>query len=189
MVRASFHRLRKKQSKNTLSGVWHVYFSQRCMIQSLPGYMASGAFPRRSPGTSARYWENVKRFPGFYSESTFCSDYNGLKIHRHLLLIRCFISYFLQWTTLSDLCKNYTTTPVWVQWYKGFRRGNVISSAHRFVSSNKAPGFVLTQEHCQDVCLPYVIWKKIKKIELKKSYNLQLFPCWRSPTILVGRLN
>ena len=31
------------------------------MIQSLPGYMASGAFPRRSPGTSARYWENVKR--------------------------------------------------------------------------------------------------------------------------------
>ena len=135
----------------------------------LPWYMASGAFPRRSAGTSARYWENVKRFPGFYSESIFSSDYNGLKIHRHLLLFRCFTLYFLQWTTLSELCKNYTTTPVLVQCYKGFRRGNnVISSGHRFVSSNKASGFVLTQEHCQDVCLPYVIWKKIKKIELRR---------------------
>ena len=69
---------------------------------------------RRSPGTSARYWENVKRFPGFYSESIFSSDYNGLKIHRHLLLFRCFILYFLLRTTLSELCKNYTTTPVLV---------------------------------------------------------------------------
>ena len=46
----------------------------------------------------------IGKISSLFLDSTlnaYYSDYNDLKIHRHVLLFRCFIIYFLQWTTLS----------------------------------------------------------------------------------------